>query len=208
MYRVVFITVFILVFCLSGLFAAEGISIGLGTEYLPLSKVEFGNPVVSRYEIYDNMLIESGLFYNFEAGFRTGAIVSLFNKSIRLGTGGDSDISSWGVGILGDYEYEITESGSTRLVFGMDTGYGRFKDSNDFSKRTDDSYWAAFFGGIRYFFSARYFLEFDYRMKWQEFNLIGVPADGTQDKTFKFSGSSLRLGLGYGFFSDKKSTEN
>ena len=206
MHRIVFMTVFVLVFFFSGVFAAEGVSIGLGTEYMPLSKVEYGNPVVSSFEIYDNMSVETGLYYSFDAGFRTGVIISRFSKSINTGTS-DSDISAWGAGILGDYEYEITESGSTRLVFGMDTGYSKFKE-NSFTDRSDDSYWAAFFGGIRYFFSARYFFEFDYRMKWQEFNLVGVPSNGAPDKTFKFSGSSLRLALGYGFFSDKETTEN
>jgi len=180
--------------------AARGFSIGLGTEYMPLSSVEFGNPVVNRYEIYDNMSIESGAFYNFNSGFRIGTIVSLFSKSINTGTS-TSDISSWGVGVLGDYQYEITESGSTMLVLGIDSGYSRFKE-NSYTDRSDASYWASLFGGVRYFFSARYFFEFDYRMKWQEFELVGTPL-----KTFKFSGSSLRLALGYGFFSDENSTE-
>jgi|GEM_PF-3170342 len=206
MYRIAFVTAFVLMFYLRGLFAAEGISIGLGTEYLPLSKVEFGNPVVSSFEIYDNMSVETGLYYSFDAGFRAGVIISLFSKNINTGTS-NSDISTWGVGFLGDYEYEITESGSTRLVLGMDSGYSKFKE-NSYTDRSDDSYWAAFFGGVRYFFSTRYFFEFDYRMKWQEFNLVGVPANGSPDKAFKFSGSSLRLALGYGFFSEKKSTEN
>lgn len=183
-----------------GIYASKGISVGLGTEYTPLSSVEFGNPPEYRYEFYDNMSIESGLFYNFSSGFRTGVIITLFSKSINTETS-DSDISSWGVGILGDYQYKITESGSTRLVFGMDTGYSRFKE-NSYTNRSDESYWASFFGGVRYFFSNRYFFEFDYRMKWQEFDLLGVPA-----KTFIFSGSSLRLALGYGFFSDDNSAE-
>jgi hypothetical protein len=85
----------------------------------------------------------------------------------------------------------------------MDTGYSRFKDSNDFSNRSDNSYWASFLAGIRYFFSARYYFEFDYRVKWQEFELTGDPVP----KRFDFSGSSLRLALGYGFFSQKDSTE-
>jgi len=189
----------VLIFPAAG-YATKGISIGLGTEYSPMSKVEFGNPVVNSYEIYDNMTIESGLYYNFSSGFRTGVIVSLFNKNINTDYS-DSDISSWGVGVLGDYEYEITESGSTKLVFGMDTGYSRFKE-NSYTNRSDESYWAAFFGGVRYFFSSRYFFEFDYRMKWQEYDLLGVPP-----KTYKFSGSTLRLALGYGFLSDDDSAE-
>lgn len=197
--RFIIILMIISVFPLN-LYGARGFSIGLGTEYLPLSSVEYGNPVVNRYEIYDNMSIESGLYYNFDSGFRTGVIVSLFSKSINTGNS-DSDISSWGVGVLGDYQYEITESGNTRLVSGIDTGYSRFKEKS-FTNRSDESYWAAFFVGVRYFFSTRYFFEFDYRMKWQQFDLEGTPP-----KTFKFSGSSLRLALGYGFFSDDNNTE-
>jgi hypothetical protein len=185
--------------------ASRGFSIGLGTEYSPISSVEFGNPDVLRYEIYDNLSIESGLYYNYGSGFRTGAIISIFSKSVNTGNT-DSDISSWGIGVLGDYEFEITESGGTRLVFGMDTGYSKFKE-NSYTNRNDESYWAAFFGGVRYFFSTRYFFEFDYRMKWQEFDLLGIPATGIPDKTYKFSGSSLRLALGYGFFSDDNSAE-
>lgn len=185
--------------------AARGFSIGLGMEYVPLSSVEFGNPVVSRYEIYDNMSIESGVYYNFNSGFRIGTIISLFSKSINTDTR-SSDISSWGVGILGDYQYEITESGSTRLVLGMDSGYSKFKE-NSYTNRNDESYWASLFGGVRYFFSARYFFEFDYRMKWQEFELVGVPSTAIPDKIYKFSGSSLRLALGYGFFKDENSRE-
>ena len=200
MAKPVFTIMIILMILSQGAYAARGFSIGLGMEYMPLSSVEFGNPFVNRYEIYDNMSIEMGAYYNFNSGFRIGTIVSLFSKSINTGTS-SSDISSWGVGVLGDYQYEITESGSTRLVLGTDSGYSKFKE-NSFTDRSDESYWAALFGGVRYFFSARYFFEFDYRMKWQEFELMGTPP-----KTFKFSGSSLRLALGYGFFSDENSTE-
>ena len=183
-------------------YASKGFSISLGTEYLPLSKVEFGNPAVNSYEIYDNMSVESGLYYCFEPGFRAGTIASFFNKNVDTGNS-SSDLFSWGIGILGDFEFKISESGNTRLLLGTDTGFAKLRDSNDFSKRSDDSYWASFFGGIRYFFSSRYYFELDYRMKWQEFELIGAPVD----KSFDFSGSSLRLSLGYGFFPDNSTAE-
>jgi hypothetical protein len=192
-------TIFILALCHApqAFSASEGISIGLGTDYLPLGKVEFGNPIQNSYDFYDNMFVETGFYYNFNTGFRIGGLLTLFSRNINPGGNSSSDISSWGVGALGDYEYSISESGSTNLVLGIDSGYSKFKDSNDFAKRTDNSYWVAAFGGLRYFFNTRYFLEIDYRMKWQEFSLAGNPVD----KSFDFSGSSLRLALGYGFFS-------
>lgn len=181
--------------------ASQGISIGIGIEYMPIGKIEYGNPVIKRYEFYDNMSVESGLYYNFETGFRAGAFLSLFNKNTEL-TNSTMDISFWGIGLLGDYEYEITETGTTRLVFGFDSGYSKFKDNNDNGDSSDESFWVAGFGGVRYFFSDRYFFEFDYRMKMQEFNLNGVP-----EKAYLFSGSNLRIALGYGFFSGRNSLE-
>jgi len=182
--------------------ASQGISIGIGIEYMPVGKIEYGNPPTgNRYEFYDNMSVESGLYYNFETGFRTGAFLSLLSKNTEL-TNSTVDISYWGVGLLGDYEYEITETGTTRLVFGFDSGYGKFNDKNDNGVRSDESFWVAGFGGVRYFFSDRYFFEFDYRMKWQEFNLSGVP-----EKAYLFSGSNLRIALGYGFFTGRNPLE-
>jgi hypothetical protein len=64
--RIILIVVVILLVAPSGVLASEGFSISLGTEYLPLSKVEYGNPTVNSYEIYDNMSVESGLYYNFD----------------------------------------------------------------------------------------------------------------------------------------------
>lgn len=177
-------------------FASQGMSVGVGTDYLPLSKVEYGNPAQNSYDIYDNLFVEGGLYYNFDTGFRVGSILSLFGRTVTLGGNSPSDISSWGVGLLGDYEYSISESGGTNLVLGIDSGYGKFKDSNEFSKRSDGSYWIAAFGGLRYFFNPRYFMEIDYRMKWLEYDLAGAPVY----TKFDLSGSSLRLALGYGFY--------
>lgn len=181
---------------------SQGLSIGLGTEYLPLSKVEYGNPAQNSYDIYDNLFVEGGLYYNFDTGFRVGSILSLFGRTVTLGGNSPSDISAWGIGLLGDYEYSISESGSTNLVMGLDSGYSKFKDSNEFSRRSGDSYWVGIFGGLRYYFSPRYSLEIDYRVKWLEFNLAGDPVY----TTFDFSGSSLRLALGYGFFAHGNSS--
>lgn len=184
-----------------GLHAAEGASVVMAVEYSPLARLSYENGSDLEYEIVDNISWEPGVYYNFSTGFRTGAFFQYYRKKINPSGTTELRLSSWGIGILTDYGYEITESGRTLLVAGMEAGYGELTDENDFSDRTGGSLWIAGVLGLRYSFTQDLSLELDYRIKWHQYDLSGEPA-----KSYDYSGSALRLSVGYRIFSsDKKS---
>ena len=183
----------------AGARAAEGTSVVIGMEYNPLAKLSYQNGSDQEYEIVDNISWEPGVYYNFTTGFRTGAFFQYYRKNTNPTGTTELRLSSWGIGILTDYGYEMTESGRTLLVAGMEAGYGEFTDKNDFSNRTGGALWVAGLGGIRYYFTPGFCMELDYRIKWDQYDLPGTPS-----KSYDFSGSTLRLSLGYSIFSSHK----
>jgi hypothetical protein len=186
----------------TGLRAGEGLSVLLAMEYNPLARLSYQNGSEQEYDIVDNISWEPGIYYNFTTGFRTGAFFQYYRKNTEAGTT-EYKLSSWGIGILTDYGYEITESGRTLLVAGMETGYGEFTDRNNVTvrKQSGGALWIAGLAGMRYYFTPGLSVELDYRIKWHQYDLSGTPA-----KSYDFSGSTLRLSLGYRIFStDKKS---
>jgi hypothetical protein len=185
----------------TGLRAGEGLSVLLAMEYNPLARLSYQNGSEQEYDIVDNISWEPGIYYNFTTGFRTGGFFQYYRKDINPAGTTELNLSSWGIGILTDYGYEITESGRTLLVAGMETGYGELSDKNVYSNRTGGSIWIAGLAGMRYYFTPGLSVELDYRIKWHQYDLSGTPA-----KSYDFSGSTLRLSLGYRIFStDKKS---
>jgi hypothetical protein len=183
----------------AGVRAAEGMSVVMAMEYNPLARLSYQNGSDLEYDIVDNISWEPGVYYNFTTGFRTGAFFQYYRKRINPAGTTELRLSSWGIGILTDYGYEITESGRTLLVAGMETGYGEFTDKNDYANRTGGSIWIAGLVGMRYFFTPGLSVELDYRIKWHQYDLSGTPA-----KSYDFSGSTLRLSLGYTIFSSHK----
>ena len=177
--------------------AFNGVSAGIGMEYIPIAKLSYPNSGGAEYEIVDNVTWEPGVYYNFATGFRTGTFFSLYNKTFEsVGAEPRSRLSSWGIGLLGDYAYEMTDSGRSLLIAGMEIGYGEFTYDNQNAKRTSGSVWIAGVGGVRYYFTPGLSMEFDYRIKWHQYDLTGTPA-----KTYDFSGSTIRISMSYGFYS-------
>jgi len=176
--------------------AFNGISVNIGVEYDPIAKLEYVNGNQPAQDIVDNIAWEPGLFYHFPAGFRAGTFFSYYMKKIARGDTRSSDLSSWGIGVLGDYGFELTESGRTFLVGGMEAGFGRLTDKNEFSDKTNGGVWVAGFGGIRYYFTRAFSMEMDFRMKWLQYDFTDAPK-----KNYDFSGSTLRLTFGYGIYS-------
>jgi len=169
-----------------------------------MAKLSYPNSAGAEYEIVDNVAWEPGLYYNFATGFRTGTFFNLYNKTFdSIGTEPKSRLSSWGIGLLGDYAYEMTDSGRSFLIGGMEIGYGEFTDDNENAKRTSGSVWVAGIGGLRFYFTPSFSMEFDYRIKWHQYDLSGTPA-----KSYDFSGSTIRISVGYGLYSSEGKGDN
>jgi hypothetical protein len=184
--------------------AFNGVSAGMAMEYNPIAKLSYPNSGDAEYEIVDNITWEPGVYYNFSTGFRAGTFFNLYNKTLDIGgTVPRSKLSSWGLGMLGDYAYELTESGETLLVAGMEIGYSEFKDDNENTRRTSGSVWVAGIGGLRFYFTPSFSIELDYRIKWHQYDMSGMPA-----KIYDFSGSTIRLSVGYGLYSSEGKGDN
>jgi len=173
--------------------------VNFGFEYNPMAKLEYLNNSRSGLDIVDNIAWEPGIFYGFADGFRVGLIFDYYAKTIDRGGTQSADLKSWGIGLVGDYAYEITESGRTSLVGGMESGYGELTDENDYSIKTEGGVWIAGIGGIRHYFNRAFFMEMDFRMKWQQYEFTGVPR-----KSYDYSGPTIRINLGYMILSPKR----
>jgi hypothetical protein len=184
--------------------AFNGVSAGMALEYNPIAKLSYPNSGDAEYEIVDNITWEPGVYYNFSTGFRAGTFFDLYKKTLDMGgTVSRSKLSSWGIGMLGDYAYEMTESGGSLLVAGMEIGYGEFKDDNEHAKRSGGSVWVAGIGGLRFYFTPSFSIELDYRIKWHQYDMTGTPA-----KSYDFSGSTIRISVGYGLYSSEGKGDN
>lgn len=178
----------------SNLFARQGIGIGLGLNYIPIARLEYKLNPDADFEIVDNVFWKPRLFYDFGNGFTTGIVTEIYSKSIKPAGSTKYDLSSWNLGAYGDYGYEITDSGHALLVGGMEIKYGQFTEKVYFGSRTAGAIGIAALAGFRYFFSEPLSMEFDYRIGWQEFDIVN-----RSEKKYAFSGSSIQLYLGYGF---------
>ncbi len=184
--------------------AFNGVSVGMALEYNPIAKLSYPSSWGAEYEIVDNITWEPGVYYNFSTGFRAGTFFSLYNKTFEsVGAEPESRLSSWGFGLLGDYGYEMTDSGRSLLIAGMEIGYGEFTYDNQDAKRSSGSVWVAGIGGLRYYFTPVFSIEFDYRIKWHQYDMTGTPA-----KSYDFSGSTLRISVGYGLYSSEGKGDN
>ncbi len=184
--------------------AFNGVSAGMAMEYNPIAKLSYPNSGDTEYEIVDNITWEPGVYYNFSTGFRAGSFFSLYNKTFDSGsTEPRSELSSWGIGLIGDYAYEMTDSGRSLLIGGMEIGYGEFTFDNANARRSSGSVWVAGIGGLRYYFTSSFSMELDYRIKWHQYDLSGEPA-----KSYDFSGSTIRISVGYGLYSSEGKGDN
>ena len=188
-------------FCMHAVNAAafDGISVGLGLEYDPIAQLEYGNNSQPGLDVVDNITLEPGFFISFPTGFRVGGIFTYYGKNVDRGDTRASNLTSWGIGLLGDYGLEITESGCTFLVGGIEAGYSELTDKNEFNKRTSGGVWIAGTGGIRRLLTRVLFLEVDFRMRWLEYDFPDTP-----QKNYDYSGPTIRIALGYGLYSSQK----
>jgi len=167
-------------------------AVSLGFEYNPIASMEYTNSNQLKQDVVDNLTWEPGFSYIFSNGIRAGILGGYYRKKFDRGGVGITHLKSFGAGAYGDYGYEITDSGRTLLVVGMEAGYGRLTDENDVTKRSTGGTWVAGIGGIRRFFSRQWFMEMDFRMKWLRYDFTDVPA-----KEYDFSGATIRINLNY-----------
>jgi hypothetical protein len=179
-------------FVLAASSVQAGVTIGLGMDYTPIARMRYVNNADLEFEIFDNVAWQGQAFYEFGNGLRVGNYFALYQKRFQPSGSSSIDLSQWSVGILGDYGYEITDSGSTRLVGGMETGYGELTDQSATVMTTAGSIWVAGIVGVRFKIAYGIFCELDYRLIWLEYDI-----NSFNPKKYLFSGSSLRLALEY-----------
>jgi hypothetical protein len=191
MSRVIFMSVALLSFPAVSL-AYAGVTLGLGLDYTPIAKVQYVENPDLDYELVDNIAWQGSAFYDFGNGLRAGAIFDIYKKKIRQSDYRYVNLSEWGIGAVGDYAYDITESGNTFLVAGMEGGYGELSDKSASPKISAGSIWVGGLAGIRFHITYDFWCEIDYRLIWREYELNAAAV-----KKYLFSGSSLRLALEY-----------
>ncbi|OGC93763.1 MAG: hypothetical protein A2W25_06520 [candidate division Zixibacteria bacterium RBG_16_53_22] len=179
--------------------AGAGVTLGLGLDYTPIVNLQYVNNPDLDYEIVDNIAWQGRAFYDFENGFRAGGIFDYLRKSSGEGGFRSIELSQWGIGLVGEYGYEITETGNTILVGGMETGYGELSDKTNSPTVTAGSIWIGGLAGLRFHVTHNFWCELAYRFIWLEFEI-----NSPNLKKYLFSGSSLRLTLEYPLLSNRK----
>ncbi len=172
--------------------ASEGIRLGIGFDYIPVAKLEYESNSQAKTDIFDNIIWQGKASYDFGNGLKSGILFNYLSKSFSPGPFRKSDLTLWGVGLTGDYGYEITDSGHALLVAGAELGYAHLTDKSGGSSGKAGSFWMAGIAGLRFLIFRRIWLESDYRLAFQEFGPFG-----TLEKKYLLSGSGLRLLLEY-----------
>jgi hypothetical protein len=175
-------------------FAKEGVRFGVGFDYIPVIKLEYSHSTDENPEIVDNLIWQGHLSYDFGNGFKTGVLLDYFPKTFHPGPFRTTDLTLWGVGLTGDYGYEMTDSGHALLVGGTEFGYAHLSDKSGTSSGKAGSFWIAGFAGLRFLIFRTLWLEGDYCISFQEFGPLGV-----LEKKYIFTASSLRFMLEYPF---------
>jgi hypothetical protein len=181
------------------LFAAEGVRIGLGFDYIPISKVEYVRNPELNFQVFDNIIWQGRAAYDFGNGFNAGAFFDYYSRQIHPQGYLTSDLALLGIGFFGDYSYEMTDSGHLLLVGGLETGYGRLTDKSGATNNSDGSLLIAGLAGLRFTVAPRLWLNTAYRLSFEKFGPLGP-----RQKKYLFSGSSLKLLLEYQIYSKRK----
>jgi hypothetical protein len=182
--------------------ADKTVNIGAGFDYIPIAILRYDNSSVADFEIVDNIAWQGRLSYSFGNGFKSGLMFDYLSKSIRPGSSIKTDLRLWGLGAFGDYGYEITETGHTLLVAGMETGYGELSDKSIGVTKSSGAPWVAGLIGTRFLIGGAVWLETVYRLGWQEFEIAKRPS-----RKYRFGGSSLRISLDIPIYPISKKTE-
>ena len=179
--------------------ARAGVTLGLGLDYTPIVKLQYVNNPDLDYELVDNIAWQGQAFYDFGNGFRAGGIFDIYKRNVHEADFRSIKLSQWGVGLVGDYGYGITETGNTLLVGGMEAGYGELSDKASSPTITAGSVWVGGLAGLRFHITYNFWCELDYRLIWLEYEI-----NSPNPKKYLFSGSSLRLALEYPLLVNRK----
>ncbi len=186
----IFLALFVL--ALSPTRASEGIRLGAGFDYIPVANLKYESNSQAKTEIFDNIIWQGRASYDFGNGLKSGILFDYLSKSYSPGPFRKSDLTLWGIGLTGDYGYELTDTGHALLVVGSELGYAHLTDESGGSSGKAGSFWIAGIAGLRFLIFRKIWLESDYRLAFQEFGPLG-----TLEKKYLLSGSGLRLFLEY-----------
>jgi hypothetical protein len=178
------------------LFAAEGMRIGLGFDYIPITKADYVRNPEANFEIYDNIVWQGRVSYDFGNGFTTGGLFEYYQKRIHPQGYLTTDLSLWDAGMQFSYGYELTESGHALLIGGIETGYARLTDKSGAVKTPAGAFTLTGLAGLRFMIAKRLWLETDYKLSLMDFGPIT-----SREKKYLFSGSGVRLMLDYQIYS-------
>jgi hypothetical protein len=177
-------------------FAAEGVRVGVGFDYIPITKAKFVRNPESNYEIFDNILWRGQVSYDFGNGFMAGGFFDYYKKTIHPQSYLTTHLSLWDAGLSFIYGYELTDSGHTLLLGGAETGYARLTDKSGMVKTPAGAFTLTGLAGLRFMIAKRFWLETDYKLGLMDFGPIT-----SREKKYLFSGSGLRLMLDYQIYS-------
>jgi hypothetical protein len=170
--------------------ADKSIELGVGLDYTPIGLLRFDYNSNADYELVDNIAWQGRLSYNFGNGFKSGLIFDYMAKKIHPGPHTTFDLTLWNIGLTGNYGTEITESGHTLLIAGMESGYGNLSDKSGEITKSGGALWAAGMVGTRFLIGGKIWLDIAYRLGWQQFSIAHYPS-----RKYRFAGSSLRVSL-------------
>jgi hypothetical protein len=177
------------------LFAVEGVRLGLGFDYIPIVKAEYVRNKEANFEIFDNILWQGRVSYDFGNGFMAGGTFEYYQKRIHPQYG-ITDLSLWDIGMTLEYGYELTDSGHTLLMGGAESGYGKMTDKSGAVKTPTGTFSLTGLAGLKFMIAKSLWLETDYRLGLMDFGPIT-----SREKKYLFSGSGLRLMLDYQIYS-------
>jgi len=169
-----------------------------GICYEPVGKLDYPQRGGPKTEFYDIIKYEIGPFIKLNRDFQLGITVGYSKKGIDPGGNTHSDLTIWDVNLISEYGYEFTESGRAVIVLGAETNYGHLADDGGYGTVSGGGFGVAGIIGWRYKISKKSLIEMDYRFSQKEISLKGDP-----EKTYEFSGSTIRLLFGYTIFNSE-----
>lgn len=172
--------------------SSEGLSIGLGIDYTPIARIKYVDSNLPEYEVVDNVSYTGRLSCFLGNSFRYGLVIGHIGKKIHPVFSGKEKLSIWQTSISGDYSYNLFESGSSRMLFGIDIGYARLNYESGSATVSAPALTLAGLTGIKFGIAKRLWGEVDYRFGYQKFDI-----DERPHREITFSNSSLRLGVEY-----------
>lgn len=180
-----------ILFLFSQSFAGKkSIELGIGLDYTPIGLLRYDQNRNANFEIVDNTAWQGRISYDLGNGFKSGLIFDYMAKTIHPGSSTTTDLTLWSVSLNGNYGYEITESGHTLLIAGMEFGYGQLSDKSIDVTKSGGAFIIAGMIGTRFLVGGKAWLDISYKLGWQQFSIAQYPS-----RKYRFAGSSLRASL-------------